>query len=180
MEGIVVKFDDKRGFGFIRTKELPKDVFVHIQEVHEQQNLSRGQKVQFDTKQTTKGLSAVNVIPGAKQTSPFFLYGMTAVIMIIAASIFLFYNNLHIVIAYIVSVNLTTFLFYGYDKMIAGGSFLRVPELVLQGLSLSGGSPAGLIAQKFFRHKTVKGSFQLVYWAIVVVQVIVLAWFFLV
>jgi len=176
MEGIVVKFDDKRGFGFIRTKELPKDVFVHIQEVHEQQNLSRGiqevheqqnlsrgQKVQFDTKQTTKGLSAVNVIPGAKQTSPFFLYGMTAVI-----------------IAYIVSVNLTTFLFYGYDKMIAGGSFLRVPELVLQGLSLSGGSPAGLIAQKFFRHKTVKGSFQLVYWAIVVVQVIVLAWFFLV
>ncbi len=32
--------------------------------------------------------------------------------------------------AYIASINLSTFLFYGYDKMIAGASFLRVPEWI--------------------------------------------------
>jgi len=178
MEGIVVKFDEERGFGFIRTEELPKDVFVHIQEVRDRQTLSQGQKVRFDTKQTPKGLSAVDVIPGMKQTSPFLLYGIAAVIMTMVATIFLFKMDWHIIIAYIVSVNLTTFLFYGYDKMIAGGSLLRVPEWILQSLSLGGGSPAGLIAQKVFRHKTIKRSFQLVYWSIVVIQVIVLVWLF--
>jgi len=174
MEGIIVKFDEKRGFGFIRSKTLPKDVFVHIQEVRDQQSLSVGQTVQFETKETAKGLAAISVIPGATQISPFLLYGVAAAVMMIGALIILFIMNWNIIIAYFVSVNLTTFLFYGYDKVIAGSSLLRVPELVLHSLSLCGGSPAGLIAQKLFRHKTIKGSFQLVYWAIVIIQVIVI------
>jgi uncharacterized membrane protein YsdA (DUF1294 family)/cold shock CspA family protein len=176
MEGIVVKFDQKRGFGFIRSKTLSKDTFVHIQNIHDQQVLSVGQQVSFNTKQTDKGLSAIDVIPGKKQTSPFLLYGITAIIVTIATTIFLFQMGLHIILAYIASVNLSTLLFYGYDKMIAGSSLLRVPEWILHGLSICGGSPTGLIAQKLFRHKTIKGSFQWVYWSIVVIQVVILIW----
>jgi len=174
MEGIVVKFDKKRGFGFIRSKALSEDVFVHIRELPDRQPLSVGQQVQFETQKTDKGLSATKVIPGNKRISPFWLYGIAAIILTIASMMLLFYSGLHIVVSYIVSINLSTFLFYGYDKLIAGSSLLRVPEWVLHGLSMGGGSPAGLIAQKVFRHKTIKGSFQFVYWAIVVIQAIIL------
>jgi cold shock CspA family protein len=39
MKGVVVKFFDERGFGFIRTKTLPEDAFVRapyraLTEVH--------------------------------------------------------------------------------------------------------------------------------------------------
>ena len=177
MEGIVVKFDEKRGFGFIRTEKLPEDVFVHVKNVQDRQNLLLGQTVQFKTEETPKGLSALKVVPGKKQTSPYILYGMVAAIITVAMTFFLYEQNLHVIIAYIASVNLATLLFYGYDKMIAGSSILRVPEWILHGLSICGGSPAGLIAQKMFHHKTIKGSFQLVYWVIVMIQVGILVWY---
>jgi uncharacterized membrane protein YsdA (DUF1294 family) len=62
-------------------------------------------------------------------------------------------------------------LLYGYDKFISSGDALRVPEYNLHALALLGGSPAGLLAQKFFRHKSIKGSFQLIYWLIVFGQI---------
>ena len=79
---------------------------------------------------------------------------------------------------YLIATNVVTFLFYGYDKWIAGSSFTRLPEKVLHGLAVLGGSPAALIAQKLFRHKTIKKSFQIVYWLIVVIQIVGLVWFF--
>jgi uncharacterized membrane protein YsdA (DUF1294 family)/cold shock CspA family protein len=175
MEGFVVKFDEKRGFGFIRSNELSEDVFVHIQDIPNQQSLSVGQQVRFETRQSDRGLVAVEIVPGKKRTSPYYLYGITALILTILATVLLFsWADFHIIVAYLLSVNLSTFLFYGYDKTIAGSSLLRVPEWVLHSLSLAGGSPAGLLAQKVFRHKTIKGSFQFVYWSIVVVQVVII------
>jgi uncharacterized membrane protein YsdA (DUF1294 family) len=67
-------------------------------------------------------------------------------------------------------VNLATMLLYGYDKAVAGGSKLRVPERVLHVLALVGGSPAALLSQQLFRHKSVKPSFRRVFWLIVVLQ----------
>jgi uncharacterized membrane protein YsdA (DUF1294 family) len=60
--------------------------------------------------------------------------------------------------------------------MIAGTDKLRIPENNLHALALLGASPAGLTAQKFFRHKTLKGSFQLIYWLIVLLQIALFYW----
>ena len=112
---------------------------------------------------------------GKQRTSPFVLYGGIAIVLTAAVMIFLFIQlGWNIIIAYLVSINLSTFLFYGYDKTIAGTSMLRVPEWILHGLAIGGGSPAGLASQKLFRHKTIKASFQKVYWAIVMLQIVVL------
>lgn len=73
-------------------------------------------------------------------------------------------------LAWLVAVNVATFAFYAYDKRIAGGTWLRVPEAVLHGLALVGGSPAALLAQRLLRHKTVKPVFQRVFWTIVGAQ----------
>jgi uncharacterized membrane protein YsdA (DUF1294 family) len=72
--------------------------------------------------------------------------------------------------AYLAGVNLATFALYAYDKRVAGGGRLRVPEAVLHGLALLGGTPAAVLGQRLLRHKTVKASFRRVGWAIIVVQ----------
>ena len=73
-------------------------------------------------------------------------------------------------LSYLLSVNLITLLMYGYDKWSAQIEALRVPEKVLHGLALLGGSPSALAAQRLFKHKTSKASFQLVFWMIFVAQ----------
>ena len=80
------------------------------------------------------------------------------------------------VLIYLCALNFITFIIYGYDKFIAGSDKIRVSEKRLHQLALIGGSPAALVAQKFFRHKTIKKKFQIIYWLIVFVQLVVL-WF---
>ncbi|MEM7531207.1 MAG: cold shock and DUF1294 domain-containing protein [Chloroflexota bacterium] len=172
MNGVVVKFDTKKGFGFIRSDDFEQDIFVHVTSVRDKRPLVPGQQVEFDAKKTEKGLSAIDVIPGRKRQSPYMIYGVLSGVLLIGLLI-LGAMYMHPVVAYLVAVNITTFLIYGYDKFIAGRDVLRVPERVLHTLALIGGSPAGLLAQRVFRHKTIKSSFQLVYWAVVVVQVLV-------
>lgn len=75
-------------------------------------------------------------------------------------------------------MNAATLLLYGYDKAVAGGRATRVPEFLLQGLAFAGGSPAALVSQIVFRHKTSKPAFQRVFWGIVALQAAAIgAWF---
>lgn len=106
------------------------------------------------------------------KNSPYTIYGITALILTIIFIISFSSISLSIIISYVISINLVTFLYYGFDKLIAGSESVRIPELVLHSLALAGGSPAGLLAQKLFRHKTIKTSFQIIYWAIVILQII--------
>ena len=90
--------------------------------------------------------------------------------------------GINVLIAYLISVNFVTFVVYGFDKSVSmspeSRSFkLRVPEIVMQSLSLAGGSPAALAGQKLFRHKTIKSSFQFIYWSIVILQIALLVYF---
>ena len=177
MQGYIIHFNDEKGYGFIRTEEHEENIFVHKSALTNAQTLEQGQEVEFNIKKTEKGLSATHVVAGAKQRSPYFIFGIISLIITVAIFAFLyFYRALHPIISYLIAINITTFLLYGYDKLIAGGERLRVPEWNLHALALLGGSPAGLSAQKFFRHKTIKGSFQLVYWLIVMVQVGLIVW----
>ena len=48
-----------------------------------------------------------------------------------------------------------------------------MPERILHLCELLGGTPAGFIGQRVFHHKTQKGSYQLRFWLIVAVQVLV-------
>lgn len=73
---------------------------------------------------------------------------------------------------WLLAANLVTFGYYGLDKALAGRFVvMRIPETVLHTLSAVGGSPAALLAMWFFRHKTIKTSFRVLFWSIVVLQV---------
>ena len=73
--------------------------------------------------------------------------------------------------AYLVSANVMTLLLYGYDKRQAVVGGFRLPELALHLGALCGGSPAALLGQRLFRHKTRKLSFQAIFAAIVLLQI---------
>jgi uncharacterized membrane protein YsdA (DUF1294 family) len=77
---------------------------------------------------------------------------------------------------WLVAVNVVTLAYYAYDKVSAQGGASRVPEVVLHGLGAAGGSPAAYLAMRLFRHKTVKGSFRILFWSIVILQLAVAAY----
>ena len=77
---------------------------------------------------------------------------------------------------WLTAINLTAFGYYGYDKACARRAARRVPEFVLHGLSLVGGSVGAFAAMQLFRHKTIKGRFRFLFWSIVVLQVFLVAW----
>ena len=170
MQGYIIHFNDEKGYGFIRTEEQEENIFVHISEVTNASELEQGQEVEFKIKKTERGLSAIQVKAGAKRHSPYLIFGLISALFVLLVFAYLSQKT-NLLLAYLLSINLATFLLYGYDKSIASGERLRVPELNLQTLALLGGSPSALLAQKFFRHKTIKGSFQLLYWSIVALQV---------
>jgi uncharacterized membrane protein YsdA (DUF1294 family)/cold shock CspA family protein len=70
-----------------------------------------------------------------------------------------------------------SYLLYGWDKAAAQNGRRRVPESNLHITDLLGGWPGALVAQQQFRHKTMKQSFQFMFWATVVVNLVACVWF---
>lgn len=104
--------------------------------------------------------------------SPYSVFSLIAASLIILLSVVMMRYGFRLLVAFLLAINLTTFLYYLYDKAMAGSSTWRVPEWVLHGLAFLGGSPAALASQMLLHHKTYKNNFQLIYWLIVIVQVI--------
>ena len=57
--GIIKFFNHRKGYGFIHSRQILKDVFVHIKDVNDR--IYSGAKVEFEVENNTKGLIARNV-----------------------------------------------------------------------------------------------------------------------
>jgi uncharacterized membrane protein YsdA (DUF1294 family) len=64
-------------------------------------------------------------------------------------------------------MSVLTFLAYRTDKSRARHGQWRMAESTLHMMELSGGWPGAFLAQRRYRHKTVKLSFQLTFWTII-------------
>ena len=60
-EGIVKRWLDFRGYGFIATDESEKDIFVHNSVIRDGSSLREGQKVRFEIQESDRGPKAINV-----------------------------------------------------------------------------------------------------------------------
>lgn len=63
LTGRVKWFNDAKGYGFIEQPEGGEDVFVHFSAIAMEgfKTLTEGEEVEFELKQTDKGLQAANV-----------------------------------------------------------------------------------------------------------------------
>jgi uncharacterized membrane protein YsdA (DUF1294 family) len=72
--------------------------------------------------------------------------------------------------AWLVAANLVTAPVYAWDKHRAVRGGRRVPEAVLLGLALAGGSPAAALAMGLLRHKTRKPPFLVAFALVLLAQ----------
>jgi uncharacterized membrane protein YsdA (DUF1294 family) len=68
------------------------------------------------------------------------------------------------------AASVVTFFAYRRDKRCAEAGEWRIPEATLHLAELLGGWPGAFLAQRIFRHKTSKVSYQVMFWVIVLVH----------
>jgi uncharacterized membrane protein YsdA (DUF1294 family) len=101
-----------------------------------------------------------------------FIFGGLAVLL--ALLLWWITARFDLLLAWLIAITAVTFAAYGYDKRIAGSGKERVPERILLGLAAAGGTIGALLGMRLFHHKTVKGTFRRRFWAVVVVQAILI------
>lgn len=176
LTGTLDHWDDARGFGFIRTAEGER-VFVHISEIGRIATRPRiGDQMRFTQRTGTDGrLQATNVrIAGANPTPgpdirrrgaeisrrrPGWRIGVAIALSLVLALALAFGRvPLGFVGLYLV-MGLVSVALYRADKRQAQAGAWRTPEAVLLGVDLAFGVIGGLLAQDFFRHKTIKPAY---------------------
>jgi uncharacterized membrane protein YsdA (DUF1294 family) len=115
-----------------------------------------------------------------KRSRPVTFHGLLALALVVLATVGLFLlfhlprTWYHAAAAWLLAINLITFGYYGYDKGRARAGRRRMPEAVLHGLVVAGGTIGGYLGMRLFRHKTIKGSFRLVFWWIAALQLLLI------
>ena len=80
---------------------------------------------------------------------------------------------------YLLAVNLLAFALYGVDKYKAKRKMWRIPEKVLLGIAVVGGSVGAIAGMKTFHHKTKHWYFRYGLPVLLAVQLALVYWFFL-
>jgi uncharacterized membrane protein YsdA (DUF1294 family)/cold shock CspA family protein len=180
--GVVVSFDERNGFGFIRSRAFAQDVLVHAHAVAGGKLLRVGQRVRFEAEPSENGPRAVRVV---LRRVPFRIIAKltpeAAVSLGIAAGLLAlaclgkFAAGWSWLISWLLAVNPVAFIAFAIDKRRAILGQRRISESLLLGLTLAGASPAVLLAMPLLRHKSHKGAFRLAVAAIVALQVVAVA-----
>jgi uncharacterized membrane protein YsdA (DUF1294 family)/cold shock CspA family protein len=172
--GIVVAYDAARGFGFIRSGAFKADVFVHASAIDGGGALRVGQRVEFEAETAERGPRATRVEPGRRGLTP----GLAAVLGLAATiagvMIALSFEGMRWPLAWLVAINPITAAVYAWDKHRALREARRVPEAVLLGLALLGGSPAAALTMIGLHHKTRKLSFLIPFGGVLVIQAVLI------
>lgn len=77
------------------------------------------------------------------------------------------------ILLYLSAISILTFILYGIDKWKAEHARWRIPESMLLGLALAGGSIGAWIGMKIWHHKTQHAKFRYGIPAIIAAQILV-------
>ena len=84
-----------------------------------------------------------------------------------------------IILIYLAAVNLVTFVMYGIDKYKAKKSKWRIPEATLLLMAAIGGSIGAWVGMQVWHHKTLHKKFKYGVPAIIVVQIALVVWLYM-
>ena len=186
-QGRITDWKDEKGFGFITPNGGGPTVFVHIKSFARRGSRPVGNELvtyelTFDKngRPQASSVSMVEARPSVAKSQTvrpgigdlaaptiFLIFILTCVVQ----------GKLHpvVLLTYIVASCLG-FMAYAFDKAAAMQGNWRTQESTLHLLSLLGGWPGAMVAQRMFHHKTKKASFRAVYWVTVLLNCGGAAW----
>ena len=184
-QGRITTWNDDKGFGFITPNGGGERVFLHISVLSNRQRRPQGNElVTYECVTNDKGRAQAQgvafvgeraVAPASSRPSS--LPAVFAAGFLVFVATMAFYGRLPLaVLGLYVVASVVAFLAYGHDKSAAVRNAWRVQERTLHLFALLGGWPGALAAQRLFRHKSSKASFQGTYWITVVLNCAALGW----
>lgn len=175
-KGVLTRWYDDKGYGFIRPSKGGERVFVHITAFRSLRGRPKlNMKLAYQQSQDASGkvcATQARSTSGSNSRLRAAPIGFTAALLMMLP--LLVYQQSRItaaIVACYAIMSCLLFILYGIDKNRARRNGRRVPEAHLQLLALAGGWPGALFAQQVFRHKTRKRAFLLVFWLAVLTNV---------
>lgn len=186
--GRLQDWNDDKGYGFVVPSGGGDRAFVHVKAFQRgSRRPVEGDLVSYAVERDARGrMNAVQVRfagqrieqpakPRRPARIPRRLLGAVALLGVAAAAALGLMPVLLALLYWLASG--VSYLLYFSDKSAAGRRGVRrTPEDTLHLVDLLGGWPGALLAQHAYRHKTVKASFQAVFWLTVFVNVATVAW----
>ena len=176
-EGILTRWDDERGFGFITPTRGGQEVFVHIKAFARgsgrpalQQRLSFEVDLGPDGLKRARDVQAVRAARVAHQRVEYGASWTFVRVITIPAFVALY---AYVALSWSVSAlwaaaygvaSIVALLAYAMDKSAAIRGEWRISEGTLHLIELLGGWPGALLAQQWLRHKSSKTSFLVGFW----------------
>ena len=186
-QGRITTWKDDKGFGFITPVGGRSQVFVHIKSFANRQRRPVGNEIViYELNTDAKGRPQARRVTFLGERLPSAISSWRSNISLILATGFLIFVAglsfagklpFSILGLYLVT-SAVAFVAYAFDKTAAKNDQWRTQESTLHLFALIGGWPGALAAQRLLRHKCKKQSFQIVFWATVVVNCGALGWLF--
>jgi uncharacterized membrane protein YsdA (DUF1294 family)/cold shock CspA family protein len=181
-QGRLIEWNDDRGFGFIEPNGGGERVFLHVNSLRgARARPVLGQVFNYTLGKDERGRRRVLIaetLPIAarrraaetRQGSSAWRLQAGAVGLLVQAVLAVLSGIPTALLSALAVMNLLAFGAYWLDKRAARAGAQRTPENHLHLFALLGGWPAGLIAQRWLRHKSLKQPFQALFWITVVVN----------
>ena len=183
-QGVLVDWNDDRGFGFITPVGGGSRVFAHVSafprdrrpvagcevtfaEARDESNRSRASQVRY-LGAKPRGRASTSGVPLALAVAALFFAFLAGLLVLEVVPV--------ILLAGYGLASAAAFVMYGADKSAAVRGRWRTSESTLHILALVGGWPGALVAQRVFRHKTTKQPFRVIFWMTVIANCAALAW----
>ena len=198
-QGVVKKWQDDKGFGFIET-ETGAAVFFHVSEFKAQRRPTIGEQVVFTVGQDNQGRlqakqvqelgfvqqkmaqknSQIRQRNAKRSHQAEFEAGQKKRLVLglgfyaILALLAVMQKISWLVVGWYFVLGLITYGMYAKDKAAAQNNEWRTPESTLHLLSILGGWVGAMVAQTYLRHKSQKPEFRMTYYLTVVINLAIL------
>lgn len=193
MKGVLTTWNDERGFGFVTPAVGGPDVFAHVSVFADgDPRPVAGDEIEYELEFSPEGkpraaranvITPAGVRPRSPEPAPHPRLVPTARASRLGYLAVLGFIGIAFTVALIrplpywvwilyAGMSFATFVAYALDKRAAETEGWRLSEGSLLAMGLACGWPGAIIAQQVTRHKTLKMSFQIVFWVTVVVNVV--------
>lgn len=189
-QGTLTRWNDDRGFGFIKPDGGGQDIFVNIKAFPRGRGRpadgarlvftvetgpdgrKRARAVDYVAARQSRAAPRARAVARSGPAWPLLsVIAFSTFAVVYAFAAWRWGLSAWVLGAYAL-LSVVTFLVYAVDKSAAERQAWRVPEAHLHLLAFAGGWPGATLAQQWLRHKSKKAEFRFVHWLVVLANLV--------